>query len=314
MRSILRNLKQKLKWVIWKIAPRPGLWKRDLSTQDFSIAIYQGKSLLSLGSSDSVENPVLTRLDVTDIPANFVADPFFCQSNNRWYMFFEVLNQINSRGEIGLAESDNGLDWCYRQIVLTEPYHLSYPCVFKWDDDFYMIPEGGRGAGVTLYKADRFPLKWLPIKVIIENTGYFDSSIFRYQQLWWLFTATKDSNKKIILQLYYAKDLLGLWEKHPESPIQEANQHTSRPGGRVVVDGDKLYRFAQDGYPIYGSKVHIMEIIKLSKTEYKEKRIDEHPFLEAGRNHWNSGGMHHIDPHQLQDGSWIACVDGFPAR
>ena len=26
---------------------------------------------------------------------------------------------------------------------------------------------------------------------------------------------------------------------------------------------------------------------------------------------WNKDRMHHVDPHQLEDGSWIACVDGW---
>jgi len=79
-----------------------------------------------------ITNPVLSRDDVSDVPAAFVADPFMIKVAGRWYMFFEVMNIRSNKGEIGVAVSVNGLSWKYRQIVLDEPFHLSYPYVFDW--------------------------------------------------------------------------------------------------------------------------------------------------------------------------------------
>src|SRR5690348_4223243 len=104
----------------------------------WSIGIYAGKSPLDLAPAPGVRNPVLSARDVTDIPARFVADPFMLQANGLWHMFFEVLNHGSGLGEIGLATSHDALTWQYRQIVLTEPFHLSYPYVFQWNNDFYM--------------------------------------------------------------------------------------------------------------------------------------------------------------------------------
>jgi hypothetical protein len=39
-------------------------------------------------------------------------------------------------GEIGLATSEDGLKWDYKQVVLNEPFHLSYPYVFEWQVRF----------------------------------------------------------------------------------------------------------------------------------------------------------------------------------
>jgi hypothetical protein len=33
--------------------------------------------------------------------------------------------------------------------------------------------------------------------------------------------------------------------------------------------------------------------------------------LEGSGAGWNGERMHHIDAHRLDDGSWIACVDGY---
>ncbi len=70
---------------------------------------------------------MLTFRDVTDAPAWFVADPFMIRRNDQWAMYFEVFRADTRRGEIGLATSRDGRTWAYREIVLREPFHLSFP-------------------------------------------------------------------------------------------------------------------------------------------------------------------------------------------
>ena len=79
----------------------------------------------------------------------------------------------------------------------------------------------------------------------------------------------------------------------------------------MIVIEDTPIRFAQDVYPVYGSRVYAFAITKLTPTQYEEQPVSEQEVLAAGSDSWNRGGMHHIDAHQQPDGSWIACVDGF---
>ena len=82
-------------------------------------------------------------------------------TDSLYYLFFTAKNDltVEYRG-IGLAESKNGVNWEYRQIVIKEPFVLSYPYVFKWQDDYYMIPEAHTETSVRLYRATDFPYKW----------------------------------------------------------------------------------------------------------------------------------------------------------
>ena len=75
--------------------------------QEFSIGIAIGDSPFALRLRNSIRNPVLTRHDVTDVPAVMVADPFMCRDEEQgcWYLFFEVVNHLTGKGEIGLAVS-----------------------------------------------------------------------------------------------------------------------------------------------------------------------------------------------------------------
>ena len=143
-----------------KDASRPWTW---------SIAMYAGPSPLRMATAPGASNPVISAVDVTDVPARFVADPFMVHVDGLWHMFFEVLNNQSNKGDIGRATSRDGLTWRYERIVLQEPFHLSYPYVFRWKDDFYMTPETLGANAVRLYRATSFPDQWTLVKDLIPG-------------------------------------------------------------------------------------------------------------------------------------------------
>ncbi|WP_445637273.1 Glycosyl hydrolase family 32 N-terminal domain-containing protein [Nostoc sp. DSM 114161] len=280
------------------------------SKERWSIGIYSGKSPFSLTAPLDVKNPVMTRRQISDIRARFVADPFMLKVESTWFMFFEVFNQSTRRGEIGCATSQDALNWKYEQIVLAEPFHLSYPYVFEWQNEYYLIPESYQANSIRLYKASKFPLKWDFIGNIKSEGLFLDPSIFRYADKWWMFAETNPQFKLDTLRLYYADDLLSNWLEHPKSPIINGNAHIARPGGRVLVMKDKIIRFTQDCQPDYGTQVRAFEITELTTTNYQEREIEKSLVLTPSGYGWNSSGMHHIDPHLIHEDRWIACVDG----
>lgn len=277
----------------------------------WSIGIYAGASPFHFATHPGAVNPVITHESVTDVPASFVADPFMVRAADTWYMFFEVLNQQTKKGEIGLAISTNALDWVYQQIVLTEPFHLSYPYVFEWDGTYYMIPEALQSGAVCLYQADDFPTRWSQACRLF-NTPCADPSLFCFDGRWWMF-ACSTPYQHDTLRLYCADDLRGPWTEHPASPIVEGNKRNARPGGRVLVLDDQIVRFAQDCVLRYGAQLRAFNITELTPGSYREQEHPCSPVLKAGQG-WNALGMHHIDPHAMSDGQWIACVDGFSAE
>jgi hypothetical protein len=296
---------------IWRLRYRPlvNFVKRFVRRRyEWSIGIYVGESLFKFVSPENITNPVLTAKDVTDVQADFVADPFVVCERGIWYMFFEVMNACTNQGEIALATSSDGFSWTYKQIVLYEPFHLSYPYVFKWNNDYYMIPESYQASSVRLYKAVDFPTQWLFVKNLLDGSDYVDSSIFHLNGKWWLFTSSTKNN---ILCLYYANELIGPWIEHPKSPLIEGNASIARPGGRVVEFDDRIVRYTQDNEYNYGNQVRAFEITELTTTNYNEKEVNENPILKASGTGWNATGMHHIAPYQIEKGKWIACVDGY---
>jgi hypothetical protein len=274
----------------------------------WAIGMYAGQAPTSWAPMADVRNPVLTYKDVDDVPAAFVADPFLLHVDGTWHMFFEVWNRERDRGEIGLATSRDARTWTYQQIVLREPFHLSYPHVFAHDGAVFMTPESRADDSVRLYRADPFPTRWVLDTTLLEARAYADPTPFRHDGRWWMYVDVSPVGALDTLALFSADALHGPWVEHPRSPVCTDAAH-ARPGGRVLRSGERLHRLGQDCAQRYGERLWAVEITALSTTDYAERRLPA-PALTTGRQQWSRSKMHHLDGHQLPDGSWIACVDG----
>lgn len=272
---------------------------------EFSIGIYTGDNPLNMSSIKN--NPVLTGKDVTDADALFVADPFLIKKDNLWYMFFEVKDSYDSQTRLAYATSEDGLDWKYQKIILRETFSQSYPHVFEWKGEYYMLPESYPTNSIRLYKSKNFPEEWYLEKTLIKGKDYVDPTIFRYNNKWWIMASTS-SNKN--LHLFYSDNLTSDWKEHPMSPIIKEDKSRSRPAGGIIEYENSLYRFAQDCSKYYGERVFAFKITKLTETEYEEELIEK-PVVDKGLLGWNRKGMHTFDIHKLNGSSWIAAVDGY---
>lgn len=278
--------------------------------EQWTIGIYTGGSPFDFTGFQGFGNPVLTAEDVTDIPAKFVADPFLVEEDATWHLFFEAYNLSSAQGDLALATSADGKSWEYEQVVLDEPFHLSYPYVFKWEGQYYLIPETYESESVRLYKAVDFPTEWEFVQTIVDGMSLVDPSIAHYQDRWWLF-ASDATNKNDTLRLFFADELMGPWQEHPESPIVEGDANIARPGGRALIYEDRLFRYTQDSDPTYGNQIWAFEVTELSPTIYEERLVSSEPILKADGRGWNKQSMHNIDPVQTGQDKWIAAVDGF---
>jgi hypothetical protein len=284
------------------------LWDSPRTTLPvWSIGILVGESPLEWRESEDVDNPVLTRDDVTDRNAGFVADPFLIREGGTWYLFCEVWSHVDGQGDIGVATSPDGRTWTYQGIVLDEPHHLSYPQVFAWRGSFWMVPESRKAGELRLYWTESLPGPWRLERTLLDYGPMADPTLFRHEGLWWLLVGGEANDS---LHLFFSESLDGMWLEHLESPVVRGDPRGARPAGRVVKHEGRLYRFGQDMAPDYGSAVRAFEILELTTETYRERPALSGPLLEGSGEGWNAERMHHLDAHRLEDGTWIAAVDG----
>ncbi len=169
-----------------------------------------------------------------------------------------------------------------------------------------MIPESFEAESIRLYRALDFPTKWEFVKELRTGEQYVDSSVFRFRDLWWMYTSATAND---ILRLFYAELITGPWVEHPHSPIVSGDPSIARPGGRVVVFDGRVVRYAQDCRREYGGRLRAFEIVELTTSTYGEVEAEEDPIQRSTRTRQKR--IHHIDPHPIAEGRWLACGDSF---
>jgi hypothetical protein len=316
--AIFRPLRTFIRHVPFVDLQRETIYRKKIL--DFSIGILVGKDPFHLRETHAIVNPVLTAKDIDDVDASFIADPFIIHEENKWYMFFEVMNKASGNGDIGLAESLDGIAWNYRQIVLDEAFHLSYPHVFSDGSSYFMVPESNRQQEIRLYKATDFPLVWHYEATLLKGLNFTDSTLFQYDDRWWLFTEA-DPIGDGTLQFYHSEKLVGPWVAHPLSPIVSGDENIARPAGKVLFYQNRLFRVAQDDWPTYGNRIRIFQIDVLTVTDYIEHELCDLPEIQVERPStgletpvWRLDGFHQFDAHRVEDGSWLVCIDGLSRK
>jgi len=277
----------------------------------WSISVCKGSNLIDMLDTKKFNKPVLTAEDVKDIKAEFVADPFIIKYRNKFYMFFEVVNSLDKKGVIGLASSDCGLKWKYERVILNESFHLSYPYVFQYGNEYYMIPECGESGYIKLYISRNFPYEWECIANLIEG-DYGDATFFYHNEKFWLFTEKESINgeRNCNLHLYYSDSLENGWREHPKSPIITNNIKKARPAGRILNYDHNIFRFSQNDYPYYGKNINMFKIKKLTTNDYEEEEIKVNLKESGTQKAWNKDGVHHIDACKINENEWLVSIDG----
>lgn len=274
----------------------------------WSVAVCEVDGPFGGNPLEMTSTQVITADDITDIDARLVADPFLIRNDGRSYLFYEVMNGDTGQGDIGLSSSADGRTWDYESIVLDEDFHLSYPQVFRHNNEFFMVPESSAVGSVRLYRATQFPTEWQYERTLIEKP-LVDATVLKHNDRWWMFASPVDAWDD--LYLYSSEDLISSeWQEHPQSPIVRNSERFARPGGRIIKEGDRLFRIAQDHKRHYGHQLWALEINKLTVDEYDETLTSQSPILTADGDGWNEIGMHHLDLHVTPDGNRLMCVDG----
>jgi hypothetical protein len=199
------------------------------------------------------------------------ADPIVVQRGGRRVIFFEELPYRTGKGHISAIEIFANGEPGLARVVLDRPYHLSYPFVFEWNGELYMLPETAQNRTIELYRCEEFPARWTLQKVLLEDISAFDATLWHQEGRWWLFVnvAEAGASPSEELHLYWSESPLGPWVAHPANPVVSDARHARSAGPLFMRDG-VLFRPSQDCSSAYGNAVSVNRVEVLDPHSYRE--------------------------------------------
>ena len=221
------------------------------------------------------QNPLEPRMtdfqEIKSPAGTFWADPFILQREDKNYLFVEEFVYRSSKGHLAFVELDSAGNYLRHGPIIEKESHLSYPFVFEWEGETYLVPENSASGEVTLYQCTEFPDKWVKKSTLLSGVSSVDPTLFHHEGRWWLFISegrvTFDE-----LCIYHADSLAGPWIPHKRNPVK-ADVRSSRPAGKIFQHEGQLYRPAQDCTREYGYAIVINRILELSPDSYREEEV-----------------------------------------
>ena len=252
------------------------------------------RSLNSVVATAGVDAGEVTWLPPLE-PFQFIADPFGIEREGVLTVFAEAFDYRVRRGEIHFYLYD-AEDRLIRQgVALAEPFHLSYPSLIEDGGELYMLPEGYKSGGLTLYRCVRFPDQWAPVQRLGEVAA-IDATVVKRGDRWWMFYAVQGPDDQAMREMHaaWAPSLKGPWTPHTANPVRTGFE-TSRPGGTAFVHQGELHLPVQDCTTTYGKAISLLKINELTPDRFEADvvwRLEPGALLEGF-----GDGLHTLSGH-----------------
>lgn len=178
----------------------------------------------------------------------WAADPFLVEQDSDVYLFYELFDNVEQKGKIAYSKL-NGNKADSPKIVLDEPYHLSFPNVFKIKGEFYMIPETGGNHCIELFKAIKFPDEWKLVKVLVNKIDACDTVVLEQDGVLNLLTSEMDTSISEYPWCYVRNRLFRIEANGltKEKTIgNNIGDFGARNGGGIIDNNNHLVRVGQD--------------------------------------------------------------------
>ncbi|MCW8107265.1 hypothetical protein OPS25_01940 [Alteromonas ponticola] len=275
------------------------LFKERVMNKLFGASIVRWS--VAYSTHDEFKKSLWRYKEIDNPEGSFLADPFVLSHEGRTVIFVEDFNYAARKGRISVYELQHG-ELKNHGIVLEEPYHLSFPFVFKANKKIYMIPESHEANEIRLYECIDFPTQWKFKTTLMRNVSAADTMIIENEGKWFLLTnicsaGTTDHHSE--LHVFYSDR----FDSQKWTPLSKGNpvifdSEKARNGG-FFRHQNQLYRINQiQGKNHYGKAFGVNKVILLNTKEYKECRIkDVYPKFKDGltcTHHFNANDTHAV--------------------
>lgn len=147
------------------------------------------------------------------------------------------------------------------KIILELPTHLSFPVIYRKDNEVYVMPENSKSGGISIYRYD-------DQKIMLEKVHEIgklpltDATIvkFKFGEEYVFSTKLPNPNGDE-LQIYSFDGNTMLMDEKPIANVSFPS-NIARNAGDAFYIGEQLYRPAQDCNKCYGNGLNIQKVNK----------------------------------------------------
>jgi len=202
----------------------------------------------------------------------YFADGFILKHQNRHLLLFEDYSYKQRKGIISTSwfnERENTFSEVLPAII--EKWHLSYPFVFRHENQIYCMPESLEHGSVELYRFDSVTASLHHYCTLLNNQAVADPTLVFHQNHWYLF-CTPAHATNVELLVWHSETLEGPFLPHEMNPVK-SDIGNARPAGPLFSLDGKLYRPAQDCSHTYGGRIIINEVKLLTDDSFLEMPV-----------------------------------------
>lgn len=208
----------------------------------------------------------------------FFADPFVWSDERGHHVFCEDYDFRLKKGRISVLKVEQNGNWEFLGPAIVEDFHLSFPYLFKFQGDLFMVPETSQDKSIKIYKCERFPLQWTLHEEVMKGVKAADTMIFPLETRWILLTTMSASGSSELRSELYAFEsdtpVNGNWAPIGVGPVI-FDSLKGRNGG-LIIENDKIFRIAQQqGFDKYGAGLTILELSDVARGQLVERTYAE---------------------------------------
>jgi len=196
----------------------------------------------------------------------YIADPFAAPDRPSEILCELIDAWTFNRGVIARVHLEKGI----REIVIDQPFHLSYPFPFEAGGQEFCLPEASRSGRLVLYGRPNGDEDY-SVSCRLLDVPAIDPTVVFWNGKWWLFCTTPEL-PHANLGIWHTEDLNGPWLPHPLNPVK-TDIRSARPGGTPFMWRGRLYRPTQDCSMTYGGAVNLMEVTWLDEHGFEERLV-----------------------------------------
>lgn len=219
---------------------------------EYSWVCAYRKSILPFNELNGIQK----KFQVVKCPKDYwAADPFLFEKDGIVYLLVEYTDTKKKKSALAikkiLPEEDTDFT-----IIYEFPYHTSYPCIFEWNGELYIIPETKSAKEIVLLSCKQWPYKWEKKSVLKSNIDAADCTPFvDLNKLYLMIYEENETIKLSVAEMFPEEGKIGNIKV-----LKQYQNKVARPGGKLFSSNGNLIMVRQPGIKFYGEKIQFVKI------------------------------------------------------